>query len=401
MKVFIVTGEGFPYGMAAVSRIKCYARAIVEGGIDCEVVVYRRTEIYGKKVKNTDVSGVYKNVPFRYTTKTTFRGKNRLIRHYVDKWDLRNAKHYICNNIKSGDVLFLYLGGPIEIAMQFMKIAHSNGAYCIRDLCELPYGTGEETQKAIRLRKKTIETQFPQLDGIISISDTLLNLSKTYASPFCKHIKVPILVDFDQYYLSDKSEDVDVPFIFHAGTLYEQKDGFISMLEAFGKAVQRLHKTVKFISTGNIKEARAAEQTKIKKLIKQYQLENKVEFTGYISSEDLKNHLSYASIVIINKKRTQQNNYCFSTKLGEYMAAAKPVIITNVGEAMNWLEKGKNAYVIEPEDNDELADAIVHVFNCIDEARRIGLAGQEVCRRCFDYKAWSKPLVDYLNHLGN
>lgn len=64
-------------------------------------------------------------------------------------------------------------------------------------------------------------------------------------------------------------------------------------------------------------------------------------FTGYLSHEDLKDYLSKASMVIINKYRNQQNEHCFSTKLGEYLAAAKPVIITNVGEAMNWLENGR------------------------------------------------------------
>ena len=47
MKIYIVTGEPFPNGMAATNRIKCYAKAIHEGGLECEVVVYRRTEVYG------------------------------------------------------------------------------------------------------------------------------------------------------------------------------------------------------------------------------------------------------------------------------------------------------------------------------------------------------------------
>ena len=105
-------------------------------------------------------------------------------------------------------------------------------------------------------------------------------------------------------------------------------------------------------------------------------------------------------MVIINKYRTQQNNYCFSTKLGEYLAAAKPVVITHVGEAINWLENGKSAYIVEPEDTEALADAIVHVFTHPEESHQIGLAGQDVCRRSFDYRNWSKPLVEFFNQLG-
>ena len=114
----------------------------------------------------------------------------------------------------------------------------------------------------------------------------------------------------------------------------------------------------------------------------------------------LKDYLSKAKMVIINKYSTQQNCYCFSTKLGEYLAAAKPVVITNVGEAMNWLKNEESAYIVEAEDIEALADAIVSVFNHPDESRQIGIAGQEVCRQSFDYRNWSKPLVEFMNQLG-
>ena len=137
-----------------------------------------------------------------------------------------------------------------------------------------------------------------------------------------------------------------------------------------------------------------------KKLIEQYHLEDMVKFTGFISEDELKDYLSKSSLVIINKYPTRQNNYCFSTKLGEYLAAAKPVIMTNVGEAMNWLKNGVSAYIIEPYDVDTLSDAIENILTNPEKARGIGLAGRGVCQRSFDYRNWSKPLVDFLNQLG-
>ena len=64
MKVYIVTKEGFPNGMAATNRIKCYARAIHEGGLECEVVVCGSTEVSGRP-RNTEAVGEYEGVPFR------------------------------------------------------------------------------------------------------------------------------------------------------------------------------------------------------------------------------------------------------------------------------------------------------------------------------------------------
>ena len=395
MKVIILTGEPFPNGMAATNRIKCYARAIKEGGVDCEVLIFRRTEVYGQKPMNIEGQGTFNDISYRFIGGTPLRGSNVLLRQINDRLDIWKTERYLNTHLTNGDVLFMFMGGYVELMLRFMKVAKRKGAFCVRDLCELPYGTGAETNKAIRLRKNTLEEQFPKLDGVISISDSLLNLAKTYTQSTSKHIKVPIMVDFEKYYLPNKSEEVEYPYIFHSGTLYQQKDGILGMIEAFGIALRKLETPVKFISTGNLNES--PHKDEIKALIAQYNLEDNIVFTGYLSDVEMKEYLSKAEMVIINKYRTQQNNYCFSTKLGEYLAAAKPVVITRVGEAMNWLEDGKSAYVIEPEDTEALANAIVHVFTHPEESHQIGLSGQKVCRRCFDYRVWSKPLVDFLH----
>ena len=394
MKVYILTGDSFPNGMATASRIKCYARAIKEGGMDCEVVVYRRTERYGVTPKNTKGKGVFDgDIPFCYIGGTPLRGSNVLKRQIDDRLDVWKTERFLKGHLQKGDVLFLYMPLHVKQMLHFVKVAYKCKAFSATDLCELPYGTGAETQKAIHFRKITLEKLFPKLDGIISISDALMNLAKQYTTPNCKHIKVPILVDFEKFYMSDHSTDVDIPYIFHSGTLTQQKDGILGMIEAFGKAVRQLPMPIRFISTGSIDKSPHKE--KINRLIKQYQLDDKLFFTGYLCDSELHDYLSKASLVIINKYNTQQNNYCFSTKLGEYLAASKPVIITNVGEAMNWLTNAESAYIVEPENTEALAEAIIHVFNNPEEARLIGLVGQEVCRNCFDYHNWSKPLVNF------
>ena len=121
---------------------------------------------------------------------------------------------------------------------------------------------------------------------------------------------------------------------------------------------------------------------------------------GYLYSEQIKGYLKNASLVISNRPKSQQDYYGFSTKLGEYLASATPLLLTRWGEAVNWLEDGKSAIVTEPEDTEALADAIVRVFANPNEARQIGLTGQAVCHNCFDYRNWSKPLVDFMNQLG-
>ena len=399
MNVIILTGELYPNGLAATNRIKSYARAIQEGGLDCEVLIYRRTEVYGKPARNVEGKGTYAGVPFRYIGGTPQRGSNIFIRQLNDRLDVWRTEKYLYNKLKKGDVLLLYMGRPVELMLRFMKVAHQKGAFCVRDLCELPYGTGLETSKTIKLRKKTLENQFPILDGVFCISSTLLDLAKKYTSPSCKLIKVPIMVEYDNYCMEDRADDADIPYIFHAGTLYQQKDGILGMIEAFGIACQNLKKPIRFISTGFLNKS--PHKDEIKNLIEKYHIEDKILFTGYLSEQELKDYLSKASMVIINKYLTQQNIYCFSTKLGEYMAASKPIIITRVGEAMNWLRDGDNAYLVDPGDTNSLSEVIVHVFNNPNEAKIIGKKGQLTCHKDFDFRSWSKPIVDFLKNLAD
>lgn len=399
MKVYILTGEPFPNGMAATNRIKCYARAIKEGGIDCEIIVFRRTERNGVKPKNTDGQGkIEGGVPYRFIGGTPLRGSNVFKRQIDDQLDILRTKRYLQRNLRKGDVLFLYMGKPIGLMSSFVKVAHKHAAFCIRDLCELPYATGAETEKAIRLRKEISEKLFPQFDGIISISDALLNMAKTFTSSLCKHIKIPILVDFDQYYVVNKPTEAKVPYIFHAGTLTQQKDGIIGMIEAFGMARQQIPIPVKYVLTGRIEKA--SHSNELIETIKKYNLTDSIEFVGYLTSAQIRDYLKYASLVISNRPKSKQDYYGFSTKVGEYLASGTPLITTNWGEAVKWLKDGISAYLIEPENTYDLAHAIIRVFRHPEEAKKIGIAGQEVCHKCFDYHNWSQPLVEFMHNLG-
>ena len=388
MRVFFIMNDSFPNGMASVSRVKCYAKALMTAGAECEVIATRRLEQNRTNPKNAVPKGVYEGIPFRYIGGTTFRRKNHFLRVMNDYIDKVHTLVYLLCHLHKGDVVYGYASDQISFINNVIRVAHIKGAKFFKELCELPFGTGEETPKRIEQRHDMEKTQFPICDGIIPISDALEAYSRQFTNDTCKYLKVPILVDFDRYNLEDKSAESEIPYIFHSGTLYEQKDGFLGMIEAFGKACQKIDRPVRFISTG--KKEKSPHVAEIDALIKKYNLQDKVIFTGYLSDDELKDHLQKASMVIINKAPNQQNTYCFSTKLGEYMAAGKAIIITRVGEAMNWLTDGKDALIIPPLENDTLADAIVRLFSDDELRKALGENARETCRKSFDYRDWAR-----------
>lgn len=399
MKVYIVTRIPFPNGMAPANRVKCYAKAIKSQEVEVEILVYTRTEIHGNSARNTDGNGNFEGITFRYIGGTPFRNKNLLFRRFYDYKDKKNCLKYLKKNLRQGDVVLGYIGHDIDYTVELINTIHACKAKFVRDLCELPYGTSVETKDAIKNREKVLKLQAPICDGYICISKALLDYINPHTRPDAKNIIVPILVDYDKYELPDLSSKAEYPYIFHAGSLTEQKDGVLGMLVAFGIASKSLPSSVKFILTGYLDKAKAANE--IKEIIKKYDIEERVIFTGYLSDDELKKYLSEASLVIINKYNTQQNQYCFSTKLGEYLAAGKPVIITNVGEAMNWLKNQETAYVVDPENKQQLAEAIVDSFINAEKRHKIAEEGRNLCKNSFDYRMWGTDLIRYFSDIEN
>ncbi len=397
MKVFIVTGEPFPNGMAATNRIKCYAKAIIAQHIDCEVVIVQKTE-NALHPKNTLQSGLADNiVPFRYVLGSPINSRNWLIRQFVIRTSFLRMSWFLSKRVNAGDVIFGYLGNNLKLTEYLMQFAHRRGAVYCRDLCELPYFMIGDKHLAQQKRQYMFDNVFPRTDGVVAISDNLVNLVKPYMSDNSCLIKIPILVDFDKYALPDHSDEAKFPFIFHAGTLTEHKDGFVGMLKAFAIASQKLSSEIHFVVAGNLEHS--VDKEKILAVIKEYDLSSRVHFLGYLKPDELLKPLSEASLVVLNKVPNEQNLYGFSTKLGEYLAAGKPVIITRVGEAINWLTDKENAYIIDHSDINQLASAIVDAFENPEQRKRLGENARLLCQRSFDYKVYGKALREMFETL--
>lgn len=390
MKIFVITKTPFPEGMASANRIKALCKGWNMSNLETEVLIFTRTERYGVPPKNINGSGVYEGIPFRYVKGTPLRESNVFLRRINDWADYGRLKSYLGKHLKVGDVVYMF--APEKKGGKFAKFIRKLGGRFIIELCELPFGTVVETEKTISLRNKYEKNVMPEVDGVIAISEALKLYAQKYCSSECKIRKVPILVDFPKYEMPDRSDESEMPYIFHAGSLTEQKDGFVSMLKAFGKIVDKLPFEVKFISTGHPENSRDGRE--INNIINEYNLKDKIKFTGYISDEDVKNYLAKASFVVINKMTTQQNKYCFSTKLGEYMAASKPIIITDTGEAVNWLTHGKDSYIIKSNDITELANAMKLMFEDKQLRTRLSENAYRTCKDSFSIESNVLRLLD-------
>lgn len=390
MKVHIIANTAFPYGAATTIRTISYAKGFIDNGVECEVIIPIPTCPNGDKM-NTEHKGVYKGVPFRYSYPSTRRSASFIKRRYHDFVGQVKTLYHILR-IPKGDIVLLYNGNNSwnRLALLACKLS---GIKSVMEMNELPYCEGEQTKDKQKQRQITLEKILPKFNGVIVISDELGKLVRKYSN--AKIIKVPVITPPDTTPKTDSKNKER--YIFHSGKLTEAKDGVCGMLEAFGIAFPKIGKDVKFILTGNVEMS--PDKDKIKAIISKYSLEKNVVFTGYIEEEELRKYQSNCTMVIINKYDSLQNKYCFATKLSEYLAMKRPVVTTNIGEAMNYLQDNVNAYIVKPHNPQLIADKIIEIFNNPQKAAEIGENGFLLTTKEFNYKYQGKRMLEFFKTL--
>lgn len=387
MKVYIVTFNPFPNGMAATNRILHYGRGVVSAGVDCEVVVGQRTEFIGLK-RNEKAKGVYKDVYFTYPFKQIYRSRYFVKRRIDDFIDYFVLLHYLCVNVKRGDVV-LQFSDKTTLSFFLQLICYIKGGRKVRELCELPFATRNDRFDKKLQRKFFEKIIFPRFDGVLAISQAL----KEYAMQFLpesKIIKVPILID-PVAYDGVIAHTHSMPYIFHGGTMYERKDAIVSTMKAYVSAMNELSEPVDFILAG----PESPHQEELDKILQESNLTSHVHFIGQLKHDEILSYQKGAILSILNKNDNPQNQNGFSTKLGDILLAGTPVITTTVGEANYFLKDGVSAYITEPHNPEAIAQQIVRAMTNEEERRSIGQMGKIVALQNFDYRKQGERIVEF------
>jgi glycosyltransferase involved in cell wall biosynthesis len=110
-------------------------------------------------------------------------------------------------------------------------------------------------------------------------------------------------------------------------------------------------------------------------------LEKDTFFTGRCARvADL---LAVSSVCVLSSKGVEG----FSNSIIEYMAAARPVVATDIGGAREAVVDGETGYIVEPENEEEMAARIISLLKDPERAREMGERGLKVVREKFSCEA--------------
>lgn len=392
MKIYIVTTESFPNGMAATNRIHAYAKGISGNGILCEVVIIKRTERY--IIRNKNCNGDIDSYSFHYIPKTTVRSSNFFMRKINDLLDRIHAYQYLRRKLNKGDIVIFYGYKTINELMA-IRAAKRSDAIILRELCEYPFNRlGEECEKDRRY-KYLVKRIFPKYNGFLTISHALYQFANKVKTASSKVLLVPIMYNKSKFKIEQDTKFCPVkPFLFHGGTITERKDGLLEAIEGFAIATQKMPFPIYYYLAGDYNNSPIKKE--IMEIVDKYSIKDRIFFLGQLKYTDSLRILSDADLIVLNKKENIQNHYGFSTKLSEYLYFAKPVIMTNTGEANYYLKDDESAYILTEGTAELIAEKIVEALSDKEKSKKIGLAGREIAIKEFDCDYQGKRIVDFL-----
>lgn len=390
MNIFVVLNDSYPVGMASAKRTSTYVKGFTELGYKTTVIVPIPKENYGKAPKNSKSKGIFNGGTYQFISKKTVRSKYFIKRRIDDIWGYLLTLFFILRNVNSSDKIIVYRGGWLWY-IAICLTARLKTVKIFLELNEYPYFSAQNIIQKI-YRELTFHLSFPLFSGFIVISETLRSVADKYKSNNAQIIKVPIVVIPTEFQFESKK--LTSSYIFHAGTLSQKKDGVVDMIKSFALASCEISKEIRFFLAGIFDNQN--DKSQVEDILKEYNLKDRVIFTGYLNNKDVKEYMQGASLAIISKSNTLQNKYGFPTKLGEYLASGIPVILTNVGESMCYLKNDYNASIVDPDNPALIADEIIRLFS--DEKKRKQLAsnGEKLVHEEFNYLYQAERIVNFM-----
>jgi glycosyltransferase involved in cell wall biosynthesis len=113
-----------------------------------------------------------------------------------------------------------------------------------------------------------------------------------------------------------------------------------------------------------------------------------VFLAGWHGHDELPSFLAASDVVVLPSVREQ-----FGQVLVEGMACGLPAIAVDAWGPADIVQHGETGWLVEPDDDVSLANALVHAVNCPAERRRRGERGAEVARERYSWPALAREVA--------
>lgn len=189
---------------------------------------------------------------------------------------------------------------------------------------------------------------------------------KKTVEPYCNSYIHIIPVGLSDEYFEIKNKEKKGRLLFVGGI--EPRKGLMSLLRAI-KILKEKGCTVDLHIVGRVRKKEYFER------LNQYIIENglreNIKFEGFLSKDELKNEYAECSVFVLPSKEESQG-----LVLVEAMAAGKPIVATNVGGIPYVVDEGKNGFIVNYGESEDIAKSILQLLEDDDLRLEMGKNGK-------------------------
>jgi glycosyltransferase involved in cell wall biosynthesis len=385
--------------MATTNRIAAIAKGLILHNCDVKVICTRPTELRDKPV-NINVSGFSKEgIEYIYTAKTVYWPKSIIGKLFVI---LKGFVGFFLNfnriHRRKGIDIVISTTTNYFFNFFFSTVAKRYGCKTILTLDEYPRVIRASDKYPVFFRWFYLRSFYKLFDAAIIMTNVLIEYYKPLLSERAAILHLPMSVDADRFSVKSDQRPFPYEYIAYCGNLgHDEKDGVPDLIVAFSYVAKRYPDIKLLIIGGTNSSAQDTVFEKLRTLARNLNIHESIVFTGRVGRDVLPDFLMHAKVLALARPASLQAHGGFPTKLGEYLATGRPVVVTNVGEISYYLQDEQNSFVVKPGDPRSFADKLLYVLDNYEQAVMIAKRGQKLSATVFNSQVQSTLLYDFLS----
>ncbi|WP_332897457.1 glycosyltransferase family 4 protein [Haladaptatus sp. CMSO5] len=134
-------------------------------------------------------------------------------------------------------------------------------------------------------------------------------------------------------------------------------------------------------------------ENELRELAARHGVTDRVTFTGWVDFADFPAYMAASDVCLVPHASTPHTNTTIPHKLFQYMAMAKPVIVTDLPPLARVVKDADAGRVVEAGDATALAEAACALAAAPDEATRLGKNGRDAVEHRYNWEREGEKLV--------
>jgi len=190
-------------------------------------------------------------------------------------------------------------------------------------------------------------------------------------------------------------------FLNYTNKEFKSKDSVVYVGSlSYYRGITHIVKAAKIANTKLILGGNFNSKNYQSELIKIKEFSN-VDFRGYVSKDEMSSifYQSFAGLSTLLHINQYDKIDTLPTKVYDYMAAGLPVILSNTKFAVDIINKYQFGLVVNPENIEEIVNAITYLKNNKELAKQLGENGRKAFEEKFNWQIEEKKLISLYNSL--